>query len=160
MKIIPYFFLFTIITAIPFGCRDNHCCPPPDFGYFDIYYKSAANPDLLNPLAGIYNPSEVKVDEMVKHTRGISPIPAATNPEGQYVWDYGMHDGIYFIHYNCSIIKYNDDLIMTLVELKQGVTDTLTFTYFSPNNAYPRQVFYNRKLVWTCGDAREFTIVK
>jgi hypothetical protein len=150
-----------IVTAVNLGgCNKNCGCLNPGYGYFDIYYKSNSNPDLLNPQTGTYYPSEVKVDEMVKQVRGISPIPAPTSPEGQYVWDYGIHDGIYFIHYNCSLIKYGNDLTMTLIQLKPGITDTLTFTYPQSGNAYPTEVFYNRKLVWTYKNNREFTIIK
>jgi len=158
-SIASLFFFIGTITLV--GCGSENCgCLSTGRGYFDIYYKSNSNPDLLNPQTGIYNTLEVKVDEMVKSVRGISPVPASTSPEGQYVWDNGIHDGIYFIHYNCSLIKYGNDLKMTLIQLKPGVTDTLTFTYPQSGNAYPTQVFYNRKLVWTSVDDREFTIIK
>lgn len=162
VKTIFYISLDLIGTITPFGCNNVCGCSGPYFGYFNIYYKSNSNSDLLNPQTGIYNPSDVKIDEIVKQSRRIARIPALTNEDTDYsyVLNNGIQEGVYFVTYYCSIIKYENDLAMTLIQLKPGVTDTLTFTYQGSGYGYPEKVFYNRKAVWPLGNGNDIVIIK
>jgi hypothetical protein len=152
------FLLFLIIAD---SCTKVCGCFSPDYGYFNIYYKSSSNPDLLNPKTGIYNPADVMIYEVVKQDGNITSMPAISNNGVvyKYVSNNGTHDGKYFVSYYCSIYKYKG-LEKTLIQLKTGVTDTLTFAYSIPDGIYPKQIFCNHRSIWKPGDGNDIIITK
>ncbi|MBI1768177.1 MAG: hypothetical protein HY015_10975 [Bacteroidetes bacterium] len=150
--------LIIISFLLLVDCSQPCACGPEPRAYYYFFYKSSSNPDLLQPQSGIYNPADVKLYEVINNNGTITQNPApAVN--GQYVFDNGTRQGVYFIYYQSSIFQYQKDLKKTLIQLKQGVTDTLTYT-FVPSSSYPQQIFYNSKPVWKLGDGMEILIVK
>jgi len=149
--------LFTILLAsvLVVDCGRMCACGPEPRAIYYFYYKSASNPDLLKPQSGIYNPSDVKLYELINNNGTVTQNPA---PElnGQYV---SSQNGVYFINYQSSLFQYQKDLKETLIQLNQGVTDTLTYTFIA-SSSYPQQIFYNSKPVWKIGDGMEITILK
>jgi hypothetical protein len=133
------------------------CGPPPKAIYF-LFYKSATNPDLLQPQSGIYKSSDIKLFEVV-NSNGSTTQNTVTPINGQYVFNDDTQHAGYFINYQSSVIQYQSDLKKTLIQLSSGVTDTLNFT-FVPSSSYPQQIFYNSKPVWKTGDGLEITITK
>ncbi|GHN00893.1 hypothetical protein WSM22_23820 [Cytophagales bacterium WSM2-2] len=156
MKKITCLVLFSstvLLTCTSTGSNPNLA------GIFDIYLKSATNPDLLNPQTGIYNPSEIKLVEVVESSGKTKEIPVPSE-SGQYVYNNGTHPGIYFIDYRCSIYVYKSTLKRTLIRFNTSIADTLTFKYSGKTPLYPDSVFYNKKLVWRTGDGTEIDVTK
>jgi hypothetical protein len=134
------------------------CYNPEPIATFYIFYKSASNPDLLQPQTGIYNSSDVKIYEVINNNGTLTQSPAVS-VKGQYVSDGDPRQTGYFINYQSSILQRQSDLTKTLIQLKQGLTDTLTYSLIS-SSSYPQQIFYNGKPVWKIGDSMEITIVR
>jgi hypothetical protein len=153
-KVLIIFLLSTLLVDCSKVCP---CGPGPRVAYY-FFYKSATNPDLLQPQTGIYSPSDVKVYEVMNYGGTLVQNPAPSI-SGQYVFNNDSNQTGYFINYQSTVLLYQDDLQKTLIQLKPGVTDTLTYT-FKATSSYPQQVFYNSKLVWKFGDPTEITIVK
>gem|GEM_PF-6100368 len=154
VKKIIYPVLIALIVSAGCSSKTN----PELRGSFNFFYKSNSNPDLLNPQTGVYNPSQVKVVEVVE-TAGVAKQIPAPSESGSYVYSNDVHPGIYFINYQCSIYANKANLKMALIRLS-GVTDTLTFKYSTKDVLYPDTVFYNKKPVWQLGDGNEITITK
>ena len=148
-------FIIFFVAVLVVDCKGPCACGPEPRAYYYFFYKSASNPDLLQPQTGVYNPSNVRLYELINNNGAVTQNPA---PElnGQY---FGMQNGVYFINYQSSIFQYQKDLKKTLIQLSPGITDTLTYTFIG-SSSYPQQIFYNSKSVWKIGDGVEITIVK
>jgi hypothetical protein len=159
MKIKATTALIVFLTAVLVTDCGNICgCGPEPRLAFFIFYKSATNPDLLQPQTGIYSSTDVKVFEVINNS-GVSVQTPAPSSNGQFIYDNDARQAGYFINYQSSVIQNQSNLAKTLIQLKQGVTDTLTYT-FIPSSSYPQQIFYNGKPVWKIGDNMEITVVK
>ena len=152
MKTLFSIFLASVLVV---DCGRMCACGPEPRAIYYFFYKSSSNPDLLQPQSGIYNPSGVKLYEVINNN-GTVTQNAAPELNGQYV---SSQNGVYFINYQSSLFQYQKDLKKTLIQLNQGVTDTLTYTFIA-SSSYPQQIFYNSKPVWKIGDRMEITIVK
>jgi hypothetical protein len=153
-KVFIVFLLSTLLIDCSKVCP---CGPGPRVAYY-FFYKSSTNPDLLQPQTGIYNSSDVKVIEIFNYGGTIAQ-GAAPTADGHYVFSNDSNQQGYFINYQSTVLQYQDDLQKTLIQLKPGVTDTLTYAFIA-SSSYPQQLFYNGKPVWKKGDPIEITIVK
>jgi len=151
-------FIVFLTSVLVVDCRPICGCGPPPQAIFFIYYKSATNPDLLQPQTGLYSSSDIKIIEDINKNGTIVETPAP-KIEGQYVRGDAAQPSRYYLHYVSSAIQNQENLKRTLIQLSAGVTDTLTYT-FSSNNSYPLRVFYNSKSIWQTGDSYEITVVK
>lgn len=151
-------FIILLLAALVVDCGKVCPCGPEPRAVYYFFYKSSTNSDLLQPQTGIYSIADVKLFEVV-NSNGTLAQSAAPSINGQYVFDNDSKQSGYFINYQSSIFQYQGDLKKTLIQLKQGVTDTLTYTFIA-SSSYPQQLFYNGKPVWKIGDSMEITIVK
>src|SRR5579872_5224899 len=130
------------LTTLIFGVScDNECklCISPHAApTFVINYKTDSIPDLLNPKTGIYDPSKVMVYEEINTNGKVVQRLASYSVKSDY-----RH--FYFLYYNCSL---NSEITVqkTLIQLKSGVVDTLTYRSTPPY--YPVEAYYNWKPVW------------
>jgi hypothetical protein len=151
-------FVIFLLAVIVVDCGKVCPCGPDPRAVYYFFYKSSTNPDLLQPQTGIYSSADVKLLEIVSDN-GTLTQTAAPTINGQYVFTNDTRQAGYFINYQSSIFQYQSELQKTLIQLKPGVTDTLTYTFIA-SSSYPKQIFYNSKPVWKIGDAMEITIVK
>ena len=155
MKSVLFIFLLALLVV---DCDKVCPCGTDPRAVYYFFYKSSTNPDLLQPQTGIYSASDVKIYEVI-NANGAVTQNAAPALNGNYVFDNDSKQTGYFVNYQSSIFQYQADLKKTLIQLKQGVTDTLTYTFIA-SSSYPQQLFYNGKPIWKIGDSMEITIEK
>jgi hypothetical protein len=148
-----------IASILVMGCIKPCGCKPPPTTHFYFFYKSSSNPDLLNPQTGIYNPSNVKVAEVIEINGKVNQTEV-TGIGGLYPSVNVSSKNTYFIDYWSSAPQNKNNLKMTLIQLNSSDTDTLTYEFNDPAINSPTQVFYNKKPIWKKNDPFEITILK
>ncbi len=153
-----------IWSALSYSCQHPVKDPPPAFIVISTFYKTNGGADLLNPgTPGSFKEQDLSIISKINFNGVIQDISYNTNGVGIYQ----DANGFSYIELMVPTNWGSKSPLATYVKLSPSITDTVTYTFLSPESpSIPDKIFYNKKLAWdivnanVAGNWPPITIIK
>ena len=145
-------FVFVMVLSLLSlqNCKDDctgcNVPPLPSIILIPTLYTTDGNLDLLDPsVVGSFKENDIKVTTTVEQNGILKELDPSETPIR-----IGYNNAIRKNYFYLPVpTNANKNPIRTIVQLRQGIVDTVTYSYQGKQRPHiPDKIYYNKKLVW------------